>query len=315
MSSRMNCSRPNTVFFLGTKEDGKLRTVFIGGRCEELRKDEAERRLGESLPMDCFHYDQAGYAVTNNFLSVPCGKCPSCRAAYSREWSVRSAMELETAGCGVFVTLTYAQAPDRPVKEHLQGFWKRLRSYGFAFRYLACGEFGAEGFRPHYHAVLFGLSLEDLECSVWSSSQSGWPQYRSPIIERAWPYGFALVSEASAATGAYVAAYVAKKSGRLPGEFLVMSRKPALGTDWILSHAALNTIYVRNGGAALPRTFRKLIEKEPLVRLEEIRGAADLQQAQLALELDKRHPRNLEAYDELVSELKLASLRLSPRTL
>lgn len=311
----MKCTRPNTVFFLGTKENGKLRTVFIGGRCELLRKDEAERRLGENVPVEYFRPDQAGYLVTSNYINVPCGRCPSCRAAYSREWAVRSAMELETAGKGVFLTLTYADAPVRPVKKDLQDFWKRLRSYGFNFRYLACGEFGAEGLRPHYHAVLFGLSLEDLECAVWSSSQSGWPQYRSPWIEKAWPFGFALVSEASAATGAYVAAYVAKKSGRLPGEFLTMSRKPALGTEWILRHGVSPSVYVRNGGAALPRTFRRLIECSPGERLRDIRDAAALQHSQLILDYDRRQVRGLELYDDLMSELRLASLRLSPRTL
>lgn len=311
----MECSRPNTIFFLGTKEDGKLLTVFIGGRSEELRKDEAERRLGQEVPARFFHPDKAGYLVTQNMIYVPCGKCPSCRAAYSREWAVRSAMELETSGKGVFVTLTYELAPDRPCKEDLQGFWKRLRSYGFHFRYLACGEFGSQGLRPHYHAVLFGVSLEDLESKVWSSSQSGWPQYRSPWIEKAWPYGFALVSEASAATGAYVAAYVAKKSGRLPGEFLLMSRKPALGTEWILRHGVSSSVSVRNGTAPLPRTFRRLIEQSPADRLDQIRYASVLQWSQLALDVDRRRLWNLEIYDELMSEIKAASLRLAPRTL
>ena len=38
---------------------------------------------------------------------IPCGKCIGCRLDYSRRWADRMMLELESAGKGIFVTLTY----------------------------------------------------------------------------------------------------------------------------------------------------------------------------------------------------------------
>lgn len=38
---------------------------------------------------------------------VPCGKCPACLAAKSREWSMRIMDEVSLSSCACFVTLTY----------------------------------------------------------------------------------------------------------------------------------------------------------------------------------------------------------------
>lgn len=62
----------------------------------------------------------------------------------------------------VFLTLTYDDehlpVTGSLVKDDLQKFWKRLRKdLDFPIRYYACGEYGDERMRPHYHAIVFGL--------------------------------------------------------------------------------------------------------------------------------------------------------------
>lgn len=111
----------------------------------------------------------------------PCGKCLSCRIAYSREWSARLMQELPYWTDATFVTLTYADyslpADNGLHVDHLQKFFKRLRKrfvsagrcfeqvradgrvvHSAALKYFACGEYGDKTGRPHYHAIIFGLS-------------------------------------------------------------------------------------------------------------------------------------------------------------
>ena len=40
-------------------------------------------------------------------IVIPCGHCIGCRLDYSRSWADRMMLELETAGCGIFATMTY----------------------------------------------------------------------------------------------------------------------------------------------------------------------------------------------------------------
>ena len=63
-----------------------------------------------------------------------------------------------------FITLTYndENLPNPPVvsKREAQLFIKRLRKllYPKLFRYYIVGEYGDKSNRPHYHALLFGVS-------------------------------------------------------------------------------------------------------------------------------------------------------------
>lgn len=103
-------------------------------------------------------------------LLVPCGKCLACRIRKRSEWSIRMLHELEMwEHDAVFLTLTYDDdhLPDNCslVKADLQKFFKRLRkrlsSDERKIRYFACGEYGDQSARPHYHAIVFGLTLKD----------------------------------------------------------------------------------------------------------------------------------------------------------
>src|SRR5699024_7911545 len=72
-------------------------------------------------------------------------------------------------------------------------FMKRLRYYYFEkykkeLRFFACGEYGSSTFRPHYHAIVFNLDLDDLK--EVKKSRSGFPLYESELVNKAWDKGY-----------------------------------------------------------------------------------------------------------------------------
>ncbi|WNK14109.1 MAG: replication initiator protein [Microvirus sp.] len=177
--------------------------------------------------------DSNGY----EFLRLPCGTCLGCRASRARDWAFRLRLELTDHDRACFITLTYGlDAPFTLSKRDLALFFKRFRVglHPRRIRFFGCGEYGEQNRRPHYHAIVFGASVND----------------RSAIAT-AWPHGFVRVDPVTPARLKYVAGYTTKKSG-MPsarefvqehvddyGEvhrvlfqppFLQMSRNPGIGS-------------------------------------------------------------------------------------
>lgn len=181
-------------------------------------------------------------------VPVPCGHCLGCNMDYAHQWADRMVLELQTNPKAIFVTLTYRPS-DLPLtdagnptlyKRHPQLFLKRLRRHfpGRQIRYYLCGEYGSKTHRPHYHAILYGLSLEDFpDCVLRNCNELDQPFYSSEIFADIWSYGFCLLSSVSWQTCNYVARYVTKKQvafdygDRLP-PYNVSSRKPGLGYEF-----------------------------------------------------------------------------------
>ena len=156
-------------------------------------------------------------------IPFPCGQCLPCRINKRRLWTHRLMLESYMHGDSCFVTLTYAEEHlphgGTLVKRDLQLFLKRLRKSVSPrkIRYYACGEYGSKSSRPHYHAIVYGLSLLDGE-----------------KVAQCWPFGIVHVGECNTHTIQYVAGYVTKKFVRKDDdirikEFSTMSRKPGLG--------------------------------------------------------------------------------------
>ena len=102
-------------------------------------------------------------------LILGCGKCLHCRVQKRKEWSMRLWHELAYHDKSVFLTLTYADAhmPDNESLrlKDLQLFFKRLRksldkAHMPRIKYFACGEYGTNTLRPHYHAIVYGIGLD-----------------------------------------------------------------------------------------------------------------------------------------------------------
>lgn len=139
----------------------------------------------------------------HGYLPFPCGNCYSCRASQSMTWSLRMHLESLYYQHNGYITLTYAPEflPENRslMPSHLQSFFKRLRRrLSYRIKYFACGEYGEEGGRPHYHAIVFGLKASDFH-----------------IIRECWTYGFADTKIPVPEAFSYVAGYVTKKIGKV----------------------------------------------------------------------------------------------------
>lgn len=215
---------------------------------------------------------------TCKVIYLPCGQCYSCRIARSRDWATRCVLEARAFGDNnSFITLTYSDEflpKDMSLhKEDFQKFMKRLRkNSGEKIRYYMCGEYGDLYQRPHFHACLFGYKPKDL--ILWSVND-GVKLYRSPLVEKCWPFGFVTVGDVTYESAAYVARYVLKKktgllaeehyNGRLP-EYTNMSLKPGIGQTYFEKYSEeiynRDFVVIRDGiKAKVPRYFDSIYDR------------------------------------------------------
>ena len=167
-------------------------------------------------------------------LPVRCGKCEGCLKSKINDWAFRLEQESKRHLYVNFITLTYdpAHVPLTPTllptlsKRDVQLFFKRLRKLQRdKLKYFIVGEYGSRSYRPHYHAIIFGVQNPDHFEKAWS--------YRSDI------YGSIHIGD-SVDNGAipYTLKYMYKKGlvpafkddDRLP-EFRLMSR--GLGDNYL----------------------------------------------------------------------------------
>lgn len=195
----MTCYHPQRAFII--YKDGKRSVSF-------------SRRFAESMP----HRD----------IMLPCGKCIGCCLDKSVDIAVRCVHESLCWSKNCFITLTVDDVHMDEVFPHgslskrpFQLFMKRLRKIyngvdeclvdGKLFnsiRVLYCGEYGDQLLRPHYHALLFNFDFPDKYLFTY---KHGNPYYRSPTLERLWPYGFSTIGDITFNSAAYVGRYVTKK--------------------------------------------------------------------------------------------------------
>lgn len=225
-------------------------------------------------------------------LQLSCGRCIGCRMARSRSWAIRCVHESQMHALSSFVTLTYKSLPagfwcDRCESFINSGslhycdyqlFMKRLRKWFGPVRFFACGEYGDESLRPHFHALLFGCHFSDRK--RFSSTL-----YKSDKLSELWPHGFASIGDVTFQSAAYCARYACKKiSGPMAedhyrrvdvntGEFVSvvpefarMSLRPGIGYSWFLKY--WREVYEARDGVVLngktlpaPKFYDNLLER------------------------------------------------------
>ncbi len=220
-----------------------------------IYSDSGFGRFGGKLTQGILDSYPPGHVVP-----VPCGRCTGCRMDYGKHWADRMLLEYNTSRVygsnkALFVTLTYDDdhlplvfCSDGALRSSLckrdyQLFFKRLRKV-FPVRYVLSGEYGDNTSRPHYHAIIFGLSVSDFPDSYLyrRDDKAHTFLYVSPGFSNFWQNGFCTIADASFDTMAYVARYVLKKQyrtdfvidfykGREP-PFIVSSRRPGIGADF-----------------------------------------------------------------------------------
>lgn len=142
--------------------------------------------------------------------------------------------ELEYSERAGFVTWTYAQLPKDAslCKRDLQLAFKRLRKEVAprTLRYYACGEYGENNHRPHYHGIVFGLDWRDRQ-----------------LVSDSWGLGRTGIGTVTASSVLYVCDYTTKsvlgkgaveeydETGR-ERPFALVSR--GMGARWCDAHAA-----------------------------------------------------------------------------
>lgn len=205
-------------------------------------------------------------AFKRDYITVPCGRCFNCQMNKASQWARRIMDEARMHDDNCFITLTYneehlprvSDTQGTLVKRDLQNFMKRLRKAlsPCKVRFFACGEYGEQYARPHYHIIGFGVSDRQIR-----------------ILENCWPYGFVSVGSLTYGSACYVARYTTKlltgdkkklyKKYNILPEFALMSRRPGIGVPFLdkVSSFAKSHRYLRNGEykQAIPRLYRSKI--------------------------------------------------------
>lgn len=169
---------------------------------------------------------------------IPCRNCIGCRLDYSRQWANRGYLEAKYHKNNYFITLTYDEEHIPIPKEittkngitftneenwngclepkHIEKFLHDLRQriklkYGdYKIKYMACGEYGDKGARPHYHLIIFGLELP-IETFYKPRIINNETYWQNTEIEKCWKHGISNITEASWNNIAYTARYITKK--------------------------------------------------------------------------------------------------------
>jgi hypothetical protein len=245
-------------------------------------------------------------------LTIPCGGCIGCRLEKSRQWATRIVHENKFHELSVFLTLTYAPeklpSTGSISKPHLQLFLKRLRqklvrdyksnnphwtkSNLPRIRYFACGEYGDDFDRPHYHAIIFGMDFSDKK--QIKLNKQGDPLYMSETLNEIWGLGHCWIGQVTNQSAEYCARYIMKKVNgsqaeshyqkldsytgeliQIQPEFIAMSRYPPLGQQFYEKFKSdlypSDQVIINGKPAGVPKRYNLNYEKEAPEHYEEIK--------------------------------------------
>lgn len=248
-----------------------------------------------------FVFDATKALNPDHPVMLPCGQCVGCRQDRVSSWAIRCQHEARVHGESCFATLTYsdeALPQDGSVKvRDVQLFMKKLRKrFGRGIRFFACGEYGDQTSRPHYHLLIFGMDFPD---KVYFTKRNGNPVYTSAALRELWPHGLSELGMITAKSAAYCAQYAQKKiTGkmaddhytrvspvdgapyRVAPEFSTMSRRPGLGTEWFNRFASdvfpSDHVIVEGSPRRVPNFYLKLLSEPDADRVKRRRSRLGL---------------------------------------
>lgn len=228
-----------------------------------------------------------------------------------------------------FITLTYEDKhlpEDRSLQpDHLRKFLHRMRKKKGPFRYYACGEYGDQTQRAHYHACLFGIGFADkIPFRKIGENQL----YISEELNRLWGYGLTSVGELTFESAAYCARYVLKKKTGLAkaamhsvldeetGELVpviqpysVVSNgggrnstfKGGLGRVWLLQHNSdiynndKDFLVLRGKKLRPPKYFDQVFDTIDPEKMKRVKEKRKENREELSLEELRAHEKNTRA--------------------
>lgn len=229
----MACYHPLRAFDIGLlTENCKVKYKICGPDVEKvpLPYSGVSRNTGEIFKENVRVWQDLW---TTKWIPIPCGQCVGCRLDYSRMWADRCILEAREWEHNAFITLTYDPEHLPPLKEclnvetgevfmwpslvpdDLDKFMKDLRRYyqyhynHYGIRFYACGEYGTDGGRPHFHLLVFNLPI--LDKVHWFTNDQHEKIYISQTISKIWKKGIVSIGDVTWNSAAYVARYVMKK--------------------------------------------------------------------------------------------------------
>lgn len=260
------CYHPNILVYKSNsilRQDGQLgiqRIKIIFSNEPNFKGYEYYQELNEKLKKEQNYGEKIGYKM------IPCGKCIACRKQERYSWATRIELEAKQYKHNYFITLTYNDEnlyiPDYTInkktgeiyendgtwlgslnKKDLQQFIKSTRNYFQrdydleGTKFYACGEYGDQGDRPHYHIILMNCPNLQLE----TIGKTG--LLTNKRLENIWHKGYITVGECNWTTIGYTAGYCQKKLfGEFKEEyygkkgqepiFANMSRRPGIGRTY-----------------------------------------------------------------------------------
>lgn len=242
---------------------------------------------------------ERGLNVFNNppigSFYTPCGQCGECRLSRARTWATRCVHESTYWKNSCFITLTYKTPPPENSldPQDTKLFIERLRYHlGTPFKYFLVGEYGDQGDRPHYHALIFGTDFGYSKHKPIIDPMSNRPHPENPTslleelhnttalgcpeLNKIWGHGFTSVGQLTFDSAAYCAQYAMKKItgskaaahyGKKIPEFMRTSQN-AIGKQYALQYSKeiiYNNSVVSNGTKQpVPQYYLKQYEKNNL---------------------------------------------------
>lgn len=295
----MACYHPLLGAVVGRTAKGKQEIKILGAMSDDYCQAYTNGKTVIGGDSAKFHnWSSSWYPIQT--VTIPCGQCIGCRLQYSRDWATRLMLENLDHDSSFFITLTYdddhVPYSNKPqldelnkttyynktlAPDDLTKFWKRLRKHfpDCKIRYYACGEYGDNTMRPHYHAIVYGLKFPPGDLKYLKTSPLGHDYFTSATLDKLWKYGFNMVAGVSWQSCAYVSRYVVKKlKGKMSDEyekngivppFVRMSNKPGIAANY---YDVNKNVFLENKGiqmpdgnfAPLPRSFlKKLADDKP----------------------------------------------------
>ena len=242
---------------------------------------------------------------------IRCNRCIGCKLDYENEWATRMVHEGRTSVAAYFLTLTYDDdhlPPGNSLRhKDWQKFIKALRNRfpRLRIRYFQCGEYGEKTGRPHFHAALYGLELDDRRPSSKGRGDHAKDYFESETIDKAWAKGAAICAPLNFKTASYMARYMLKTAttegaknqfqwlgdhgehwDRMP-PYATMSTKPGIGFKWFEKYGISDVydsgdfVFLEGKRLPPPRYYDRLLEKKDPALYAEIKARREDEGRQL----------------------------------
>lgn len=246
-----------------------------------------------------------GTDVNPRMILVPCGKCINCIQRKRSDWSFRLLQEHKISTKSTFLTLTYNEAnlpkDSKLVKKDLQNYFKRVRTLNNDLKYYAVGEYGTEGLRPHYHAIVFNCDSDTL-VNQWHSTKGT----DKNVL------GFVACDTVTEASIHYVTGYVVSKHGKIDEKTgkAINTWSPADIKPFALMSKGLGKIYLKHNtkfhkSNFTTETTKEGGQKQLIPRYYRDKIFSDTEKKMLVNELQKKFSRKTDSdeYDPNTGEL------------